>query len=72
MTACLHFHVSTQRVVLCQVVPVHAMNAYRGTRSRAIAPLFLSSALFRGELLALRPGRFFRCNKVFGTHWVGG
>jgi hypothetical protein len=30
MSACLHFHVSTQRVELCQVVSVHTMKAHRG------------------------------------------
>lgn len=72
MTACLHFHVSTQRVELCQVVSVHAMKAYRGTRSRPIAPSFLSSALFGGELLTSPSGRFVRRNKDFSTHSVGG
>jgi len=36
MTACLHFHVSTQRAELCQVVSVHAMKAYGGARCRPI------------------------------------
>jgi hypothetical protein len=71
MTACLHFHVSTQGVELCRVLSVHAMKAYRGTRGRHIAPSFLSSALFEVELLNSRPGRFIRGNKDFGTDWVG-
>jgi hypothetical protein len=34
--------------------------------------IFLTSALFGGEWLTSRPGRFTPGERVPGTHWVGG
>jgi hypothetical protein len=39
--------------------------------SGGMAPPFLTSAVFGGEWLSLRPSRFNHRQSVSGTHWTG-